>query len=154
MFAVVRLSGTVGIRKEISDTMRMLRLNHANECTLLPETESMKGMLQKCKDYVTWGEIDNETLIELLKKRLRMKKSNMKKVAENDLKEIAGYDTFEKFSQDLIEGKIKVRDFEILQPVFRLTPPSKGFKSLKEHFPRGEAGYRGKDINDLLRRMM
>ncbi|MBL7160505.1 MAG: uL30 family ribosomal protein [Candidatus Aenigmarchaeota archaeon] len=39
-------------------------------------------------------------------------------------------------------------------PIFRLTPPSHGLKSTKVHFPKGDLGYRGKAINDLLRRMV
>jgi large subunit ribosomal protein L30 len=36
-----------------------------------------------------------------------------------------------------------------------LTPPSKGFrKSIKQHYPDGELGYRGKEINVLLKRMI
>ena len=39
-------------------------------------------------------------------------------------------------------------------PVFRLSPPSKGYKSIKIHYPRGDLGYRGEKINELLRRMV
>ncbi len=39
-------------------------------------------------------------------------------------------------------------------PVFRLSPPSKGLRSTKHHFPKGDLGYRGSKINDLLRRML
>ncbi len=43
----------------------------------------------------------------------------------------------------------------IIKPVFRLSPPSKGFrKSIKQHYPNGEVGYRGKEINELLKRMI
>jgi len=54
----------------------------------------------------------------------------------------------------LIGGKIKLKDLEKIEPVFRLTPPSKGFKSIKEHYPKGDLGYRGKEINELLKRMI
>ena len=44
----------------------------------------------------------------------------------------------------------------IIKPLFRLRPPSKGFKGkVKKSFAAGgEAGYRGHSINDLLERMM
>jgi large subunit ribosomal protein L30 len=35
-----------------------------------------------------------------------------------------------------------------------MKPPKKGYKSLKKHFPKGDLGYRGQAINDLIKRMM
>ena len=152
MFAVIRIRGTVGVRREIEDTLKMLRLKAKHNCVLVPEKPDFLGMLQKVKDYVTWGEIDKETLVELLKKRLRAR--GERRVDENLLKELTGYDSFEKFAEDLLNQKVKLKDFENLKPVFRLTPPSKGFKNIKEHWPKGDLGYRGKEINELLRRMI
>lgn len=152
MFAVVRIRGTVGVRREIRDTLKMLRLNAVNNCVILPETPEYKGMIEKAKDYITWGEIEKETLVEMLKKRLRLKGN--KRVDENILKKVTGFDSFENFADALLEGKVKIKDFKELQPLFRLTPPSKGFKSIKEHYPKGDLGYRGKEINELIERMI
>ena len=69
MFAVIRIRGKA--RREVEDTLKMLRLKNVNNCVILPEKPDFKGMLQKAKDFVTWGEIEKETLVELLKKRLR-----------------------------------------------------------------------------------
>ena len=69
-------------------------------------------------------------------------------------KKIAGYDSFERFAEDLISGKIKLKDFEELNPVFRLRPPKKGLKSIKHPWPKGDLGYRGEAINELLERMI
>lgn len=152
MFAVIRIRGSAGVRKELKDTLKMLRLEAANNCVLLPETEDYKGMLQKVRSVVTWGEIDKNTAIAMLKKRMRL--SGDKRVDEKVLKEITGFDSFEKFADALISGKIKIKDLEQIKPVFRLTPPSKGFKSVKEFYPAGDLGYRGKEINELLKRMI
>ena len=35
-----------------------------------------------------------------------------------------------------------------------LRPPKGGFKSLKEMYPKGDLGYRGQAINDLIKRMI
>lgn len=35
-----------------------------------------------------------------------------------------------------------------------LKPPRGGFRSLKEMYPRGDMGYRGEKISELIRRMM
>jgi len=38
--------------------------------------------------------------------------------------------------------------------VFRLNPPKKGLKSIRKAYPRGDLGYRGDKINDLIKRML
>ena len=152
MYAVVRIRGRVGVRKEVEDTLRMLRLKRVNNCVLVPENPSFKGMLEKAKDYITWGEINKETLVALLRKRLRLKGD--KRVDEKILKEVTDFNSFEELADALLEGKIRLKDFEKLNPVFRLTPPSKGFKSVKQYWPKGDLGYRGETINELLERMI
>jgi large subunit ribosomal protein L30 len=151
MFAVIRISGTVNVSRQMSDTLSMLRLNAPNNCVLIPENPDFKGMLDHAKDFITWGEVDKETLTKLLEKRLRL--IGEKKIDKKSLKDATGFDSFEKLADELMKGK-KLKDFEKLKPVLRLTPPSKGFKSTREHFPRGDLGYRGKEINELLERMM
>ena len=152
MYAVVRIRGSVDVRKEAKDTLAMLRLKSQNNAMICTEDKEWKGMLQKVKDRVTFGEIDKKTLTLLLQRRLRT--AGNKKVDEKVLKETTGYDNFEKFAEDIYSEKIKLKNFRKLKPFFRLTPPSKGFKSVKLHYPRGDLGYRGKEINELLERMI
>lgn len=150
MFAVIRIRG-VGFSRVIEDTLKMLRLKTPNNCVLLPNTHDYEGMIKKTKDAITYGEVEKEMLTAMLQKRLHAGKS---RVDEKLLKAITNYDSFEKFTDALLVGKVKIKDFEKLNPVFRLTPPSKGFKSIKEHYPKGDLGYRGKEINELLKRMI
>lgn len=151
MFAVIRIRSGIGAPKVVRDTLNMLRLKTINSCVLLPDKPDVKGMLEKVKDYITYGEIEKETLIHLLKKRLRARGD--KRVSEEMIKKITGYD-FEALADGLLAGKNKLKDFPELKPVFRLTPPSKGFKSVKLPWPKGDLGYRGKAINELLKRMI
>lgn len=153
MFAVIRIRGTNSMDGRVQDTMRMMRVKAANQCTLLPETGEVKGMLQKTKDFVTWGEISKETLAKLLEKRLRARGTE-KKIDAEVLKEIAKFDSFDAMADALIEGKAKINKIEGVQPTFRLTPPSGGFRSINQGYPRGDIGYRGKEINALLERMI
>jgi large subunit ribosomal protein L30 len=88
----------------------------------------------------------------LLRARLRVKGQGNKKVDEKRLKERTGLD-FEELANALLKGKA-LKEFENLKPVLRLRPPSKGFKSTRLPWPKGDLGYRGKEINELLRRMM
>jgi large subunit ribosomal protein L30 len=152
MFAVIRIKGRVETRKKIEDTLQMLRLKHINNCTLVPETEDYRGMLNKAKDFITWGEINKETLVKMLEKRLRAEGD--RRVDKEVLKEATGFDSFEKFADELIAGKIRIKDFEKIKSVFRLTPPSKGFKSVKDAYPKGDLGYRKEEINELIERMI
>jgi large subunit ribosomal protein L30 len=152
LFAAIRIRGWAKTRKETNDTLDMLKLKRNNNCVLLPETPQYKGMLKKVKDYVTFGEIDKETLVELLKKRGRIEGN--KKLTEDVLKEITKFNSFDEFADALIKEKVKLKDFKKLKQVFRLSPPRKGFRSKRFPYPRGDLGYRGKDINEFLKRMI
>ncbi len=150
MLAVVRIRSPVTGGKT-EDTLEMLRLDSINSCAIVPETADYKGMVRRVKDIVTWGEINKETLVEMLKKRLRLKGN--KRIDGKYLKSI-GFDSFEALADDLISNKVKLKDFPQLQPVFKLTPPSQGLKSIKVHYPKGDLGNRKKEINELIMRMI
>lgn len=152
-YAVVRVRGTVNIKEGITDTMEMLRLNRANHCVVIPETPSYKGMLQKVKDYVTWGEIDEATMAQLL--LLRGKLQGDEPISESFVKKNTDYDSIEDFAKAICKNKVNISKVEGLKPVFRLNPPRKGFRTIKRAYSiGGTLGYRGKDINALLGRMM
>ncbi len=117
--AIIRIRGSVGIKKEIKDTLKMLKLFKKNWCVIVDKNDANIGMAKKVKDYATYGEIDKETLDKLMKCSGKDKK-----------------------------GKLKP---------FRLCPPNGGFerKGIKFSFSIGGAlGYRGKKINDLIKKMM
>jgi len=152
MLAVIRVRGRTGIRKEIEDTLQMLRLKRINHCVLVPETPEYLGMLKKAKDFITWGRINKETLVKLLKKRLRM--LGDRKVDEESLKEITDFESFEDFADALMKGKVKLKDFKKLKPIFRLNPPRHGYKAIRLPYPKGDLGDRGEKINELIERML
>jgi len=152
MFAVIRIRGHGGTIKDIENTLKMLRLNAINNCAIIPETPEFKGMIEKCIGSVTYGQIDKGTLVSMLEKRLRL--MGDKRVDIETLKRITGYDSFEKFANMLLEGKTRLSNFKDLQPIFRLTPPSKGFSSLRETYPKGDLGFRGEKINELIIKMI
>ena len=119
---------------------------------LVEENPSYEGMLQKAKDYITWGEIDAETLAAIIAKRGRLPgnvKVTDEYVAENtDYKDIAD------LSKALIESKVKLADVGI-KPVFRLHPPRKGYEDIRLSVNEGGSlGYRGEEIKDLAKRML
>ncbi|RLF23652.1 MAG: 50S ribosomal protein L30 [Thermoprotei archaeon] len=152
LLAVIRIRGTAGVPKDVEDTLKMLRLVRKHHCVIIDNRPSYLGMLQKVKDYVTWGEIDAETLALLLRRRGRLRGNT--RLTDDHVKKL-GYENIEQFAKAVLEGKARLDDIPGLKPVFRLAPPSGGFKGTikKPYKAGGELGYRGSAINDLLKRM-
>ncbi|MBW2996086.1 uL30 family ribosomal protein [Candidatus Woesearchaeota archaeon] len=72
--AVVRIRGSIKLKKELKDTLDMLRLYKQNYCVILDASPSIVGMLKKAQSLVTWGEIDDETLALLKEKKQEKEK--------------------------------------------------------------------------------
>ena len=107
--AAIRLRGLTQISTRIEDTLQMMRLYKVNYCTVVPGNAVYAGMLQKAKDYITWGEIDEETFKLLVDKRGEEFKG---READSN-------------------GKLKYDDFVVinnkkLKKYFRLNAPRKG----------------------------
>ncbi|OPY31450.1 MAG: 50S ribosomal protein L30P [Methanomassiliicoccales archaeon PtaU1.Bin124] len=152
-YAVIRVRGHSGVNQDIEDTMVLMRLNRINHCVILPETDSIKGMLNKTKDYVTYGEIDEETLARMIKFRGRL--VGDKPVDDAVVKEGTQYSSIMAFARALCAGEVRYDAMKDVKPLFRLTPPRKGYEGNKRSFQNGGAlGYRGKKINELIQRMM
>lgn len=138
--AAIRLRGLTKIRTKVEDTMQMLRLYKNNFCVVLPSNPLYLGMLKQAKDYLTWGEIDNETFKLLVEKRGEQFNGR-----ETDSKDKIEYKDF------MVAGNKKIKKY------FRLNAPRKGFgrKGIKHPFQQGGAlGYRGYAINELIKRMV
>jgi len=73
LYAVVRVRGGIDVKKEIKDTLTMLRLKRINHCVVVPKTPVFDGMIRKAKDYITWGEVDKK-LLEKLKAKDKSEK--------------------------------------------------------------------------------
>ncbi|RLF12902.1 MAG: 50S ribosomal protein L30 [Thermoprotei archaeon] len=153
LLAVVRLRGVVGVPENVEATLKMLRLHKVNHATLVEDTSSYKGMLLKASGYITYGEVDQETLTALLRRRGRLRGN---KPVTDDYAKKLGFEGLEGLAEALLEGKVRLKDLPGLKPVFRLHPPSGGFKkSVKKPLGAGgELGYRGVSINELLKKMM
>ena len=153
IIGILRIRGQPNTNYKIERTLELLRLQKVNSLALYPMTPTLKGMLQKAKDKITWGEIDLPTLTLLLQKRGRIQGN--KRLTDEYLKENSTYKTVKSFAKAILEGKASLKDVPGLKPVFRLHPPRKGFKNTKRHVNEGgDLGYRGNDINDLIKRMI
>ncbi len=152
MIAAIRVRGRTGIRKDIEDTLMMLKLTRINHAVLIEENPSYKGMLQKAKDYITWGEVDDETVASLISKRGKLE-GNIK-VTEEYLKENTEFSSVEDLSKAVVDSGTKLEDSGV-KPVFRLHPPRKGYENIKKTFTEsGTLGYRGDKIGDLIKKMI
>ena len=151
--AIIRIRGGIGVNNTIKDTMKMLRLYKKNTCVVIDNRLEFSGMLEKVKDYVTWGEITEETFKELLAKRAKL--PGNKPLTEEYLKTKSL--NLASFSKEFFEFKKSFKDIPGLKPFFRLLPPRKGFerKGIKTPYSLGGAlGYRKDSINDLIKRML
>lgn len=152
-YAVIRVRGQPDVNYNIEHTMGLLGLTRVNHCVVVPENGPTEGMLQKIKDYCTWGEINEETLTAMI--RIRGRLAGDKEITDDYLKENTEFASVEELSKAIIENDYKLRDVEAAKPVFRLHPPVKGFEGNKRSYKNGGAlGYRADAINDLVNRML
>ena len=152
-YAVIRVRGQPDVSYDIEYTMGLLGVNRVNHCAIVPENASTKGMLQKVKDYTTYGEINAETLAQLIRVRGRLSGDRM--ITDEYLAANSDFKTVDDLAKAIIENDYRMKDVEAAKPVFRLHPPVKGYEGNKRSYKNGGAlGYRGEAINDLIARML
>jgi len=66
--AVILVRSTVRAPQSIIDTLNMLKLYKKHNCSILDNTPSNAGMVNKVKDYVTFGTVDDATIKLLAEK--------------------------------------------------------------------------------------
>jgi len=144
MIAIIRLKGRFSISPDVENTLTNLKLDKLYACTLVPSTESYRGMLQTCKDVVSYGEVEKETISLLLSKR--GKTADGKKLsASKKPEEIA------KLASEIAVGSKKLSVFKVL-PMFFLAPARGGFGARKMPSPYGPVG-KNVHISELIARM-
>lgn len=151
MLAVVLIRGTVNTHPDVRKTLELLRLRKKHACVVVEENPVNKGMLQRVKDYVTYGTIDEKSFTELVSKRGEL--VGKTKVADSKVDAA-------KIAKEYFEGKLKLREFTEkydLKPFFRLHPPKGGFErgGIKMPFAKGGVlGNRNDKISDLIAKML
>jgi len=154
-FLVIRVRSDRGVKPKIRDTMSMLNLTRVNHAVLIPDTPAYAGMLHKAKDYITWGEVDADTIATLISERGRL--VGDKPVTDASVKTGSDYSTIKAVSKAIASGEAGTGDIDGMKPVFRLHPPRgpKGWGGIKRSFTVGGAlGFRGEAITELAGRMM
>ncbi len=152
LLAVIRIRGKVNLNYKIGRTLNMLNLKRTNYMTIVPKTSTYEGMLKQASKAITWGEMTQETLEYVLRKRAEL--PGRKNLSDTYLKDNTKYESISSLAEAMIKGEATLNDIPELKKVFRLHPPKKGFKKIKYYFTQGgDLGYRGPAINELVVRM-
>lgn len=139
--AVILIRSRTQITRNILDTLDMLKLLKRNVCVVVDDTPAMRGMVDKVKDYVTFGTLSDDMYEQLIQKRAEEYCGRL-----SDSKDLIKYD-----SRYIEHNGKRYKCF------FRLSPPRKGYgrKGIKSPFAVGGAlGNRHEKINDLIERML
>ena len=150
---IIRLRGIQNLNPKTKDTLKYMRLNRVNHAVVLPESPTTKGMLQVGKDYVTWGEVDAKTLTSVIQSRGRL--VGDKPITDAHVAKGTPFKSIAALAEAIVAGSFHYKDIPDVKPIFRLHPAKSGLEGIKRSVQAGGAlGYRGKDINELLGRMV
>lgn len=150
---VVRVRGTISASRDVRETLKMLRLTRNNYAVLIDNRPSFIGMLKAAQNFITWGEDSKEIVHMLITKKGRL--VGNKKLTE-EYAQTAGFKSLTELAEAIFNCRIEYLKLPNVQPVFKLHPPTKGFKGKikKSYGAGGELGYRGEKINELIKRMV
>ena len=153
MKAIVQLRGEVNMSQDVRDTLSMLNLHSVNHATLIPDTETYRGMVTKVNDYVAFGEPSAET-VSLLLARRGSPAEDEGDIDDEWVGEHTDYDDLDSLAEALLAEETTLRE-QNLAPVLRLHPPRGGHKGIKH--PVKEGGQLGRHsteaIDELLEAM-
>ena len=151
---VLRVRGAHGMRRTIQRTLHLMNLYSVNSATILRSTPIIRGMLQKSKDYISFGPVSEDILKNMLKKRARL--SGNKMLTDTHVRRTTVYKSVDALGKAIYQGKIQLKEVKDLKPVFRLHPPIGGYPgSIKKAVGAGGTlGNVGDKINIYLKKMI
>ena len=151
---VLRVRGAHGMRRTIQRTLHLMNLYSVNSATILRSTPIIRGMLQKSKDYISFGPISEDILKNVLKKRARLTGNKM--LTDTHVRQTTVYKSIDDLAKAIYQGKIQLKEVKDLKPVFRLHPPIGGYPgSIKKPVGAGGTlGNVGSKINIYLKKMI
>ena len=154
LLLVIRIRGNVHVNYKIEDTLKMLRLHKVNHGVILFSDKTIRGMLKKAKDYIAYGEINEDMLLYLLKRRAYLVGNTP--LTEEHLKNETNFKTVKELAKSLLKGKAKIKDIDKIKPIFRLHPPRGGFRGTikKSYNSGGTLGNVGDYINVMAKKMI
>jgi len=70
MICIIRIKGQVGLNKDIKETLYRLRIRRKYACVVIENpTDAQKGMIEKVRNFVAFGEISKENYKKLVDTR-------------------------------------------------------------------------------------
>ena len=69
MIAAVRVRGPVDVPAKVKKTLNDLKLEKRNQIVVFEENDAVEGMMNHAKDFIAYGEIDDETVDALEEKK-------------------------------------------------------------------------------------
>ena len=150
MRALVQLRGEVNQGQGVRDTLGMLNLHRVNHATLVPETETYTGMVNKVNDWVAHGEPSTETVEQLIRLRGEPAEGDAD-IDDEWVAERTDYDDVSALAEALFNEETKLQD-EGLSPTLRLHPPRGGHDGIKH--PVKEGGVLGKQSTEEIDRLL
>lgn len=152
----VRLKGSFGAPDPIHRTLESLSLNRKFNAVLLENDANVLATLRRAKDYVTWGEVKSGDIATLLRERGEL--PGGLPLTDESVQERFGELSVDGLASALAQGRIQLDALwqKGLKHIFRLRPPSGGFvaSTKRPYGSRGELGYRGAEIRNLVTRMI
>ncbi|RRJ30309.1 50S ribosomal protein L30 [Halocatena pleomorpha] len=152
MQALVQLRGEIDMSQGVEDTMSMLNLGRVNHCTLVPETDTYRGMVTKVNDWVAHGQPSADTVELVIATRGETLDGD--EIDEEWVAENTEYDSIEALAAALVDEETTLQE-QGISPTLRLHPPRGGHNGLKH--PTKEGGQLGKhtteEIDSLLTTM-
>ena len=130
-YIVLNVRGTIDASEQVRRTLRMLRIPLRYRATILPESDSVRGMLQKARHRIAWCKADKELVKELIEKRGM--KEGWKKLEKKDLKRL-GYSGFDELAEAIAEDRVDFGKLDGIKPFFALSPPRGCFKRTVKRF--------------------
>jgi large subunit ribosomal protein L30 len=156
LILAVRIRGTATDNPDVRRTMEILKLESTFRARLLENSPSNLGMLRSVKSLVAWGQVNPDVMEVLLRKRAE--RDGNKKLDEEFAKVFFKKENIADLAKSVVAGEIGIKDLWLagVKPRFRLHPPRGGFKrsTRRAATDGGELGYRGDDINRLVKRMI
>ncbi|MFC6962387.1 50S ribosomal protein L30 [Halocatena marina] len=159
MRALVQVRGEVDMSQGVRDTMSMLNLGRVNHCTLVPESDTYRGMVTKVNDWIAHGQPSEEVVALLLQTRgkpisTETEGDQANSIDDEWVEQNTEYDSVDSLAGALVAEETTLRE-QGLSPTMRLHPPRGGHDGIKH--PTKEGGQLGKhtteEIDSLLTTM-
>lgn len=153
MKAIVQIRGEVNMTSGVEDTLDMLNVGRVNHATLVPETDTYRGMITKVNDYVAFGEPSTDVVATVIRTRAAPAEGDGD-IDDEWIGDNTDFDSVDDLAEALVAEETTLRE-QGLSPTLRLHPPRGGHDGLKG--PTIEGGQLGKhsteEIDDLLESM-